>query len=356
MAYISIQPKDNFNVIFYTGTGAAQSITGVGFRPDLIWIKRYDGTAEHKLFDINRNNFFLKKALEINTTALIPDTTLMQSLDADGFSLAGTVNGNTNTENYLAYCWKGGGSVARDNYDGSGNPDGDAEDSTVSLNAAAGISIIEYTGTGGGGNSWRTHGLGTYPHWQLYKCIQGRTEDWFDWQHKVVSSKYASNLSNTNVATTFGIAWNSTDPTSDLFVTGYAQQTNEATNYYVNYVFTSIKGFSKMSDFTGNGNADGPFVYTGFRPAWVVVKNTENASTNHYMWDRKRLGYNVDNNALYPNTTAAQQTDDEVDFLSNGFKIRNSWTGINGSGNQIIYSAFAEFPLVSTNKISGVAR
>ena len=357
MAYISIQPKDNFNVITYTGTGAAQSITGVGFRPDMVWIKRYDGTAEHKIFDINRNNYFLKKAIEITTAALIPDTTLMQSFDADGFSLAGTVNGNTDTENYVAYCWKGGGSVSEDNYDGSGNPDGNAEDSTVSANAAAGISIIQYRGTGGGGaNCWMGHGLGAVPDWQVFKCIQGRTGNWPVYHTKVAASKYASYLNDTNVATTYTTLWNSTDPLSTLFVVGSDDQTNESGNEFVNYCFTSIKGFSKMGDFTGNASADGPFIYTGFRPAFVVVKNTANASTNHYMWDKKRLGYNVDNNALYPNTTAAQQTNDEVDFLSNGFKIRNSDSGINGSGNQIIYSAFAEFPLVSSNDVPGVAR
>ena len=357
MAYISIQPKDNFNVITYTGTGAAQSITGVGFRPDLIWIKRYDGTAEHKLFDTNRNDYFSKKALELTTDALIPDTTLMQSLDADGFSLAGTVNGNTNTEKYVAFCWKGGGSVSEDNYDGSGNPDGNAEDSTVSVNTAAGISVIQYRGTGGGGaNVWRTHALGAVPTWQVFKCIQGRTLNWFSWHTKIASSKYASQLNTTAVATAFATAWHSTDPLANLFITGSANEVNEASNEYVNYCFTDIKGFSKMGSYEGTGNADGTFVYTGFRPAWVVVKNTENATTNHYMWDKKRLGYNVDNNALYPNTTAAHQTNDEVDFLSNGFKIRNSDGGVNGSGEEIIYSAFAEFPLVSSNKIPGLAR
>ena len=356
MAYISIQPNENFNIVTYTGTAAAQSITGVGFRPDLVWLKRYTGIEEHILFDINRNDYFLKKGVEINTSTLNADTTLMQSFDADGFSLAGSVNGNEDATDYIAYCWKGGGSVSENNYDGTGAPDGTAEDSTVSVNAAGGISVIQYRGTGGGGNHWMGHGLGKVPTWQVFKCIAGRTGDWFNWHTKVASSKYASNFNNANAATTYTTAWNSTDPLASVFIVSSADQVNEASNEFVNYCFTDIKGFSKMGSYTGNGNANGTFVYTGFRPAWVVVKNTENATTNHYMWDKTRLGYNVDNNALYPNTTAAQQTNDEVDFLSNGFKIRNSDAGINGSGNQIIYSAFAEFPLVSSNKIAGVAR
>jgi len=354
MAYISFQPTDNFNVISYTGTGAAQSLTGLGFQPDLVWLKRTNGTSEHILFDVNRMSDTNKG--QYITTANPISTTVMVSLDSDGFSLTGTDSGNTSGEEYIAYCWKGGGVVSEDNYDGSGNPDGSAEYSTVSANATAGISIITYDGTGGGGNKWMGHGLGKTPDWQLFKVTAGRTGDWFDWRSDVDSSKYASNLNTANAATSWPTAWNSTDPNTTLFVVGSADQTNEAGGKFINYCFTSIKGFSRMAHFTGNGSADGPFVYTGFRPSWVVVKNQNNASTNHYMWDKNRLGYNVDNDALYPNTTAQQQTNDEVDFLSNGFKIRNSDSGINGSGNKILYSAFAEFPLVSSNDVPTVAR
>ena len=354
-AYISIQPKDNFNVISYTGTGAAQSLTGLGFQPDLVWLKRTNGTSEHILFDVNRMSDTNKAQYITNGNTV--STTVMVSLDSDGFSLTGTDSGNTSGEEYIAYCWKGGGVVSEDNYDGSGNPDGNAEDSTVSANASAGISIIKYSGTGGGGaNCWMGHGLGKKPDWQLFKVIVGRTGDWYDWRSDITSANYASNLNTANASSSVTTAWNSTDPNTTLFVVGSADQTNEAGNKFINYCFTSIKGFSKMSSFIGNGNANGPFVYTGFRPAWLVVKNSENGSTNHYMWDRKRLGYNVDNNSLYPNTTAAQQTDNEVDFLSNGFKIRNSDSGLNGSGNKIIYSAFAEFPIVSSNSKAGTAR
>ena len=171
-----------------------------------------------------------------------------------------------------------GGVVSEDNYDGSGNPDGSAEYSTVSANATAGISIITYDGTGGGGNKWMGHGLGKKPDWQLFKVTAGRTGDWFDWRSDVDSSKYASNLNTANAATSWATAWNSTDPNTTLFVVGSADQTNEAGGKFLNYCFTSIKGFSKMAHFTGNGNANGPFVYTGFRPSWVVVKNMNNGS------------------------------------------------------------------------------
>jgi len=344
MAFTVIdKPTAHFNVKTYTGSGTTNAITGIGFKPDWLWLKRIDATETWSLYDVIRG---VSDRLEINTNQSSV-TTVVTSFDSDGFTLDNNVVGNITSAEYVAYCYKAGGVVSADN-----NTEGN-ETNTCSANAPAGISVNDYTGRTT--VSTRGHGLGAKPGIMMFKVDHGRNVDWFVWHDAIPPANLAGKLNTTYQSGSYVSAFNSTDPTSTLFTTGTADETNESPSEIACYIFAPVKGFSKFSYYLGNADVDGPFVFTGFRPAMVMIKNTQNAG-NWYRWDNKRLGYNVDNNALYPNTTGAQQTDDDVDFLSNGFKLRNAYSHVNGSGNKIIYSAFAEFPLVSTNKISGVAR
>ena len=344
MAYTTVNKStDYFNTKLYTGNNSTNAQTGVGFQPDLIWFKRRDSGAQHSLFDAVRG---VTKGLASNATdaeSTISDA--LTSFDSDGFTL-GSDSGNYinfNSATYAAWNWKANGS-------GSSNGNGSIS-STVSANTTAGISIVTFTGTGS--NATVGHGLGAVP-----KCMwvkgRGNATAWNIYHASLGANKHL-NFDSTDAEQSYTNRFNDTDPTSTVFTIGTDAETNPSGGTMVAYCFAEKTGFSKFGSYTGNGNANGSFVYTGFKPAFVIIKNT-GASQNWTMNNNKSLGYNPDNNILFPNTTGAENTGDNIDLLSNGFKIR--WDdAVNNDGSATyIYMAFAEAPLVGSNNVPATAR
>tara|TARA_X000001382_G_scaffold127435_1_gene115288 strand:- start:55 stop:1092 length:1038 start_codon:yes stop_codon:yes gene_type:complete len=337
------KPSDYFNTKLYTGTGSSgeKAITGVGFQPDWLWIKNRTVAQEHWLADSVRGT---TKFLESNSTnAESSDgATGLASFDSDGFTL-GTGSDRTNdlNESMVAWCWLGGGTA-------SSNTDGSIT-SSVSANQTAGFSIVSYTGTAS--NATVGHGLGVAPACFITKS-RVNAENW-GFYHQSLGNGKQLELNTIAAQKTSSAYYNNTSPTSTVFSIGTADSTNDNQNM-IAYCFAEKKGYSKFSSYSGNGNANGNFNYLGFLPSLIILKgnNTENWS----MYDNKRLGYNVDNNVLYPNATSTEGNSDDIDFLSNGFKIRRQTGLLNDSGVEYIYMAFAENPFVTSTGIPTTAR
>ena len=343
MAYSTI-PKGSLymNPVLYTGNGSTQSIN-VGFQPDFTWIKTRSGTTGtegHRLQDAVRGS---TKYLESNGTA--QEGTQAQgvtSFTSTGFNLGTDGSYNYNTAPIVSWNWKAGGGQ------GSSNTDGSINTTYTSVNTTAGFSISSYTGTGS--NATVGHGLGAIPKMIIVKKLSG-ADSWTIYHVSLGATKKIN--FDTGAAGTQSDRWNNTSPTNTLFSIGTNGSVNASGATYIAYCFADVQGFSKIESYTGNGNADGPFVYTGFKPSFIILKgnNTENWS----MYDNKRLGYNVDNNVLYPNASNAEGTSDDIDILSNGFKIRRATGLLGDSGVTYIYMAFGQ-SLVGTNNIPNNAR
>jgi len=340
MAYISFQPQDYFNTKLWTGTGAENALTSVGFEPDLTWIKRREVNS-HRLFDAVRG---ATKFLESDSTAAeVTDAQELKSFDSDGFTLGTATKVNASGGTYASWNWRANGS-------GSSNTDGSIT-STVSASTTSGFSIVTYTGTGA--NATIGHGLGTAP--SVVICKQrNATQQWINYHKAIGATKYL-HLNATDASATSSTVWNDTDPTSSVFSVGTAVNCNGSGNTYVAYCFAEKKGFSKFGSYTGNGNADGAFIYTGFKPAFIMIKRTD-SSASWVMFDSKRLGYNVANYQLYANSNTSYGNNVLLDITSQGFKCRANHLDVNGSGASYIFMAFAEAPLVSSNGVPAVAR
>ena len=355
MAQIN-KPNLHFNNVLYTGNGSARTITGVGFQPDWVWVKDRDSTNFHYLYDVVRGN-----NLNLYTNATDGDTNVTTALGgggigsqaSDGFTIvAGTSNTNnvnTNSNNYISWNWKAGGAA-------SANSSGTIS-SSVSVNTTAGFSIVSYTGNATAGATIG-HGLGTTPSMMIIK----RRNSGNSWRvyHKSIGATKMLTLSATSAATTQTNIFNDTEPTSSVFSVGDSSTTNASGGTYIAYCFAEKKGYSKFGSYVGNGNADGPFVYTGFKPSFILIKSTA-SSTNWPITDDKRPAYNPTNDAnfvMYANTSSAESSSSTrgADFNSNGFKIRGTSSDVNGSSNEITYMAFAENPIVGTNNIPATAR
>ena len=345
MAYTTInKSSDYFNTKTWTGTGSSNALTGLGHQSDFVWIKQRGGTTDHHLYDAVRGT---TKALPSNDTAA--ETTKATGLTAfgsDGFTLGADagVNGSSNT--YAGWSWKANGA-------GSANTDGSINTTATSVNTTAGFSISKYTGTGS--NATVGHGLGKAPKFIIIKKTSG-TEQWVIGES---ASGFTKNLHFLTAAlNTSSSVWNDTAPTSTVFSVGTNSGTNSSGETYIAYCWSEIIGFSKFGDYTGNGSADGTFVYTGFKPAFVLSKNTS-ATQGWFLIDNKRANpYNPVDGSLHPNSNAAEDTSSDffVDFTSNGFKVRDTDAQLNASGNIYLYMAFAEASLVGTNNIPCVAR
>jgi hypothetical protein len=336
-ATATTRADDYFNTVLYTGTGATRSITGVGFAPDFVWNKGRSNAVDHCLNDIVRG---ANKQLVSNTTdAELTYTNQLTSFDSDGFSLGADNLGYTNYNNvtYAAWCWKGGGT-------GVSNTAGTVT-STVSANTTAGFSVVTYTGTGS--NATVGHGLGATPGMIIIKN-RSTTTFWAVYHAANTSAPETDYLLLNSTAATAddNTYWNDTAPTSTLFSIGTDNRVNGSTNNMVAYCFAPVAGFSAFGTYTGNGNADGPFVYTGFRPRWVLFKRTDTAN-NWFILDTARDTYNALTNYLSPDLSSTESTASNIaDFVSNGFKVRGTSTyyGFNASGGTYIYAAFAENP------------
>lgn len=318
--------------VLYTGTGATQTIN-VGFQPDLVWIKSRSAATDHKLTDSVRG---ATKGLISNTTgAETTDTNGVTAFTSNGFTLGSDSVYNTNGATYVAWCWQAGQGTTSSNTSGSIT-------STVSVNATAGFSVVTYTGTGA--NATVGHGLGVAPKMIIVKSRSASGQDWRVYTATVGNTGVLT-LNNTNPAVTGQSGfWNNTSPTSSVFSLGGAASTNGNGTTYVAYCWSEIDGFSKFGSYTGNGSADGVFIYLGFRPKYFLVKRTD-STTNWCLLDTSRNPYNVASDNLIPNESITGDTIyGYMDFISNGIKMRNSDGAWNANGASYIYMAFAENP------------
>jgi len=346
MAYTTIDdPTIYFNTLLYTGNATARSITGVGFAPNWVWIKdRSVGASEgsHALLDTVRGA--TKVLISNNSDSEFTGTTTLTSFDSDGFSLGTNVQVNTNTSNIVSWNWKAGGSA-------SSNSNGSIT-SSVSANTTAGFSIVSFTGNGSAGATIG-HGLGAVPQVYILKN-RSSSAGWTSYFEPLGNTKFLQ-LDTTGASGTATEAFNNTSPTSSVFSIGTDTSTNNNTDNFIAYCFAEKKGYSKFGSYTGNGNADGTFVYTGFKPAMVIYKKSS-GTENWFIHDNKRQGFNPENELLFPDLSNAEGTVNRIDLLSNGFKATTSDGGINGSGDTYIYMAFAESPFVNSNGVPNNAR
>tara|TARA_A100001234_G_scaffold27349_1_gene21339 strand:- start:300 stop:4028 length:3729 start_codon:yes stop_codon:yes gene_type:complete len=336
-------PEDHFNTVFYSGnSGSGNAVTGVGFQPDWTWVKSRNTSGEaQKVVDSVRG-----AGLTVFPSGAFAETDYsggvgFDSFDADGFTVshnAANNQWNVSGRTYVAWNWKAGGTAVA-------NDDGDI-DTNVSVNDDAGFSIISYTGNGSSSIQTIGHGLSTKPdlafikvrtqgyNWMaLFDCLNGS----FDYIQGLNTTAVAANYSGT-----FANA-------STLTLLASSGNVNGSGENYICYCFASKDGFSRMGQYIGNGSSNGPFMYTGFRPAFVMVKAATGAVQHWWMFDNKREGYNVDNDPLYANLTSAEGAQNMIDFYSNGFKIRNSSASVNGSNVNYLVMAFAEQPFKYAN-------
>ena len=330
----------------YTGTGSSQAQTFDGdedMQPDMVWIKQRSGVEQHVIFDSVRG---VQKYITPNTTAAEGDTaTTLTAFGSDGFTEGGHGITGGSSGTYAAWCWKANGS-------GSANTDGSINTTKTSANTTSGFSIVQYDPDGTDPSTYG-HGLGAVPKVILTKVTDESSHDWKCYFEAVGNDKVMQ-LSVT-AAEASSDAWNATTPTSTLFTCGNDGATNGSGRTIIAYCFAEKQGFSKFGSWTGNANANGPFVYTGFKPAWVMWKHTSD-TYGWYILNNKSDTYNPEESFFYANSNAAEADNTFMDFLSNGFKIRESGGGSNGSGASYVYMAFAEAPFVNSNGVPCTAR
>ena len=337
-----VDGSEHFNTVLYNGTGSSNAVTGVGFQNDLLWIKsRSDPAGTHRLIDSVRGGSL---ALQSDTTGSEIDNSaqVTSPRDADGF----TVDGNTSAFNqsgdtYVAWNWKAGG-TAVSNTAGSIT-------SQVSANTDAGFSIVSYTGTSSAGTIG--HGLSSAPEMIIVKN-RDVARNWGVYHAYNTSAPETDYLllNLTDATDDSALPWNDIAPTSSVFSVGTSVFSNRPSEDFIAYCFHSVEGFSKAGSYTGNGSADGPFIFTGFRPAWVMVKRAVGGTSNWDVMDAVRNTYNIVDKRLYANLDDAEPAaTDYVDFTSNGFKVRNTATSQNASGSTYIFLAFAENPFKYAN-------
>jgi hypothetical protein len=320
----------------YTANASTQVITNAaGFKPDFVWTKSRTGAYSHQLWDSIRGvNTWLQSN---STTAEQTGTAQLTSFNSNGFTLGANENSNfTNGYAAVGWQWQAGQGTNTTNTNGTIT-------STVSVNASAGFSVVTYTGTGALGTVG--HGLGVAPSMLIIKSRS--TADTWRVYHASLGNTQFINLNDTSAAGTASTVWNNTSPTSTVFTVNTESSVNGSGRTQVAYCWTPIAGYSSFGSYTGNGNADGPFVYLGFRPKFVLYKDTANGSTNWELVDSARNTYNPEFTRLFPNASNADDNavNPVMDFTANGFKIRTSAFGVNNNGNVHIYMAFAENPL-----------
>ena len=333
MAYTTIDdPEAYFQTVIYTGNGSDdRNITLPGdtdMQPDIVWVKGRSDDDSHRFYDSVRGATKYLNTATTGAEGTGADT--MQAFQSDGFQVGTDASHNRNTSTYVAWCWK--------------------------ESATAGFDIISYTGNAT--NRTISHSLSAVPHMMITKnTIDG--EHWRCYHHKFASDPQTDymDFSLNEGLNDNNVVWNDTAPTSSVFSVGTDSGVNGNTDAMIAYLWTSIHGYSKFGSYTGNGNADGTFVYTGFKPAFLLVKRINTSGGNWWIWDNKREGYNAVNDNLYADVTNAEDTSGRgVNLLSNGFKCITTDSGSNGSGNTYIYMAFAEAPFVNSEGVPCNAR
>ena len=348
--YITFQPTDYYKTQIYTGTGAENAQTfpqTTAMQPDLTWIKARAGSKSHRLFDSTRG--VTKWIASDNTGAESTTAESLKSFDSDGFTLGTYDHVNDNTVAFVSWNWKAGTTSGI-----AGSPS--ITPTGYSFNATSGFSIVQYDGNSTSGATV-PHGLGVAPKMVIIKCLDA-AETWAVGHDSIGWTKYLR-LDTTDGATTTDVIFNDTAPTSTLVTLGNNSIVNtHTTDGYIMYCFAEKKGYSKFGSFIGNSNVDGPFIYTGFSPAYVMIKNISTAGGSGLHWQihsNKQSTFNPNSNMVVADDAAGTATWGTIDLLSNGFKIRTTNYATNYT-NQIVYAAFAEFPLVSSNDIPGTAR
>ena len=336
---VNEQADDYFETVLYAGTGSTQSITGI-FQPDFVWIKARDGAGsgrQHMLFDSIRGATKVLRSHLANDEVTV--STSLTSFNSDGFTIGGDSDVNTNSENFVAWNWKAGGTAVS-------NSNGTIT-SSVSADQGAGFSIATWTGNQSAGATVG-HGLSQKPEMYWVKA-RGASASWAVYHSALGATKWML-LNSTQGVTTTSQEWNNTEPTSTVVSLGTSSANSNQSATYVGYFFHSVEGYCKVDSYTGNGSSDGTFVFTGFRPAWVIIKRT--ASGGWHMFDNKRAfaGNEIDVR-IEAQDTGQENTSGppHIDFVSNGFKLRTTFDNMNASGGTYIYLAFAEAPFKYAN-------
>ena len=328
------------NTKIYTGTGATNAQTGLGFQPDLTWIKSRSNTYSHTLTDAIRG--YTKHLSSNNNNAEYSSSTELTSFDTDGFTLGTDAGVNNNGSTFAAWNWKANGS-------GSSNSDGTIT-TTVSVDSTSKFSIVKWAGSSATGSIG--HGLGVKPSLVIIKNL-GTATHWLTW-FDFLSNTEMLYLDLTNATGTGQTYFNSQTPTSSVIYLNNGVSENQ--NDMIAYCFAEVKGFSKFGTYTSNNSSDGPFVYCGFKPSFVVVKRISTSGKGWVIMDDKRVGRNPDNDQLLTNDSGAEFANDYINLLANGFKIIDNNQDVNNpDGGTYAYMAFGQ-PIVSTNNDIATAR
>jgi len=326
MAYTTIdKPSDYFETVTYTGnTSSGTTISSLDFAPNMVWFKSRTNAENHQIYDSVRG--VTKRIIPNGTQAEATASTGLTNFDSNGFRTGG--ENETDSGNIVAWNWK--------------------------ETATAGFDIVSYTGN----SSVRTisHNCGAIPKMMIVKK-RSDSDNWSVY-HQATGAGNFTILNTTAASAGSSTMWNNTTPTASVFSLGNKGEVNANGQTFIAYLFADIKGYSKFGSYTGNGNADGNFIYTGFKPALVILKGASGSGSteNWSMYDNKRTGFNVDNNVLYPNDNSAEGTSDDIDLLSNGFKIRRATGLLNDTAVTYIYMAFAENPFVTSSGVPATAR
>ena len=361
MAYISFQPTDYFNTKLYTANGSTNAITGVGFQPDFTWIKKRSNTSAHYFFDSLRTTY----SVSSNTAAAQADQSGQgfTSLDSDGFTLSGTGGGggvNDGTNTFASWNWKGGTTSVPSG--GSITP------SAVSINTTSKQGIYKWTGNGSAGATI-AHGLGQAPKFIMVKNTGG-SHDWacyhanIDTADLTQAGDYFIRLNTTAAKVDNSGYFNDTTTTDTLITLGADNPVNQSSTEIIMYAFCDVPGYSHSGTYMGNANVDGRFIYLGFEPAMLMIKRSDGTG-GWCMYDDKRPvtapgpgWYNVNQDFIQAQDIGSESDNSNLalDFLSNGFKLRNSAGDTNTNGGNFIYIAWAKNPIVGSNETPGLAR
>jgi len=342
-----IDGTEHFDTITYSGSASNQTIT-TNFQADFLWFKeRTTAGIDHNLFDSVRlhssSSAKFGRKLESNTTDAETDSTVVVSQSTNDITLLGGISTTNDafSRTYVMWHWLAGTAFSNDaSATGVGTIDSEGQ-----VNTTAGFSILTYTGNYTAGATV-AHGLGATPKWILIKK-RGGADDWFVY-HDALGATKGANL-NTTAAAFTGTVYNNTAPTSSVFSLGQSNGVNENSQTFVAYCWAEVEGYSKFGSYVGNGNSDGPFIHTGFRPAWIMIKNITDAGEHWEIWDSTRDPDNVVTQRLRASSSGADASSTFMDFVSNGVKHRNTSGGYNASGKTFIYLAFAEQPFKFSN-------
>ena len=343
MAYTTINKStDYFNTKLWSGNGSSQALTGVGHQTDMAWIKSRTDTRKHNMYDVVRG---VQKRIVPNDSVAEDTVPGITAFGTDGFTVGSETDTNGSSRNFVGWSWKAGAGQ------GSSNTDGSINTTYTSANTTAGFSIIKYTGNGTA-NATIGHGLGVEPAMIFFKRTDS-ANNWIVYQKTMGTGHYLT-LNTSGTKDSASGAW--CTPSSTLIQLNQvfgATNTNYAT--YIAYCFAEKTGYSKFGSYSGNSNADGSFIYLGFKPSFIMVKRTDtgNSYDNWIIYDNKRSGYNVDNDRLHADISDAENTDNTIDIVSNGFKIRSANSNLNGGTH--IYMAFGQ-SLIGSNNIPCTAR